>query len=229
MTFEEFNDKWCEAFGARLTERNGAGTWADFVEDERCSDGLIVKVLNEYADEYAELCKVMSPHARKAIPTCKAFRKRYFEYIDAARAARGVPVSACKTCGGYGHVVGLAPCKDDPDRKRSPEDYRTVPLERVYPFPEAYDCPTCRADSYRGRDELRARLLSNALPEIVPADHPRNNTGAETNAYSLIRDELWKRGETLRQQQRQTAAEMPPPGWESDDELEREFPMEAAQ
>lgn len=190
MNFEEFNNEWSKAFGARLTERNAASAWSDFVEDQRTSDGLLMKVLGEFAADYNAACKDMSPHAKNCVPTYRAFRARYFEYI-AARTPKAP--SSCTTCGGRGIVYALAPCKGDGNRQLAPEDWRTVSAARVIPFAEAYACPVCGASHYDERETLRRRLIENSLPEIVTANDPRNPYGYPLGGDRLIQWALAER------------------------------------
>ena len=196
MDFEDFNTEWSKAFGSRLTERSGASAWSDFVEDQRTSDGLLMKVLGEFAADYNAACKDMSPHAKNCIPTYRAFRDRYFEYIAARNPA---PPSNCPTCGGRGIVYALAPCKGDGDRRLAPEDFRAVSLERAYPFAEAYNCPTCCANRklYEGKDCLRNRVLQNCVPEFMAATDPRNIFGVALTGDAFIRMTLRERAKAV--------------------------------
>lgn len=230
MKFEEFNTEWSKAFGSRLTERSGASAWSDFVEDQRTSDGLLMKVLGEFAVDYNAACKDMSPHAKNCIPTYRAFRDRYFEYIAARNPA---PPSNCPTCGGRGIVYALAPCKGDGDRQLAPEDWRTVTPERVYPFAEAYNCPRCRASAkiYDGKDFLRDRVMRNCVPEVMAADDPRNHFGVPLTGDGFIRLAIRERCNTANLAGNGTVARDAAPAASftpdmDDDELERKFPME---
>ena len=216
MKFEEFNDLWVAAFGSQLTARNGAASWAEFVEDDRGSDGLLVRVLNEFANEYTAMTRAMSPHAKNAIPTLKAYKDRYFEHINARKAANAQP-SNCAMCGGFGRVYALAPCKGDAGRQLAPEDWRTVSRDRVYPFAEAYDCPTCKRDAYKS-DALLQRVAEHCLPEVVAANDPRNAYGVPMGGDAIIREDL----------RRRLGAPAAVKVDLNDDTLERDFPMEVA-
>lgn len=188
MQFEKFQEKYAAAFGSKLTERNGLTEWADWIEDDQRSDGLIVKVLREFADEYNSAIAAMSPNAKSFVPTLEGFKARYFAIIRESRQATGER-SDCRTCGGRGIVFALAPCKGDGNRQLAPEDWRDVSLARVYPFAEAYNCPACRATAkmYEGKEFFRQRVEAHCLPEIVAADDPRNPYGGAIGGDLLIR------------------------------------------
>ena len=188
MRFEMFQEKFAAAFGNKLTERNGLLEWSDWIEDDQRSDGLIVKVLREFADSYNAAIAQMSPNAKNLIPTLEGFKARYFAIVRESRQT-GSPRSNCRTCGGRGVVFALQPCRSDVNRELAPEDWRDVSLGRVYPFAEAYNCPTCRASAkmYEGKDWLRQRVLNHSLPEIVPADDPRNPYGSVLTGDQIIR------------------------------------------
>jgi len=188
MTFEMFQEKFAAAFGSKLTERNGLTEWSDWIEDSQRSDGLIVKVLREFADSYNAAVAAMSPNAKNLVPTLEGFKARYFAVIRESRQANA-PRSNCRTCGGRGIVFALAPSKGDANRQLAPEDWRDVSLARVSPFAEAYNCPTCGAGAkmYDGKDFFRQRVLDHSLPEIVPADDPRNPYGFALGGDLLIR------------------------------------------
>lgn len=188
MRFEIFQEKYAAAFGSKLTERNGLTEWADWIEDDQRSDGLLVKVLREFADDYNAALAAMSPNAKSFVPTLEGFKSRYFAIIRESRRNTGGR-GECSTCGGGGIVFALAPCNGDGNRELAPEDYRDVSLARVYPFAEAYNCPVCRASvkMYEGRELFRRRVLEHCVPEVVSADDRRNPYGIAIDGGRLIR------------------------------------------
>ena len=191
MQFEKFQEKYAAAFGSKLTERNGLTEWSDWIEDSQRSDGLIFKVLREFAEDYNSAIKAMSPNAKAFVPTLEGFKDRYFAIIRESKQAQS-PRSNCPICGGRGVVFALSPSRGDGDRQLAPEDYRDVNLARVYPFAEAYNCPECQKDAkmYEGREFFRQRVLDHCLPEVVPADDPRNPYGSAISGDLLLRRAL---------------------------------------
>lgn len=207
MNFEDFNRRWADAFRYKLTAAT-SGSFAAFVEDERTNDRLVVKVLREFSEEYNAAVRAMNPHAKDHIPSCDAFRARYFEYINERKTPT---LSSCPVCGGGGRVFCMAPKRER--RQFAPEDYRTVAAENVGCGVEYYPCPECRAAEYRS-GELRERVRHNSAPEFIKPE--ASGLSYTICGDKLIRDTLWERFQAER------------PSAPTRD-LEADFPLEVAQ
>lgn len=174
MKFEMFQEKYAAAFGSKLTERNGLTEWGDWIGDEKRNDGLIVKVLHFFADEYNSAIAAMSPNAKNLVPTLEGFKAKYFAIIRESRPA-SAQRSDCQICGGRGLVFVLAPLASDRLRKFWPPDYRRIDPDQ-YIGVELTPCPVCHSDRYP-EFELRKRVEYNSLPERVAIDHPARIPG----------------------------------------------------
>lgn len=232
MEFNEFNNRWRNAFGYCLTERQGAEQWRAFLESELCNDAVVAMLLKQYSERYNQLIAEESPHAKDRIPTLDAFKARYFAMIRERNTANSKP-TGCRTCGGNGHVFALAPCVDDRGRVRAPENFTTVELKRVYWGVEVYDCPTCRSEGYGPNYALRQRVLENSMPEVVRPGEHGSPYGYPVGGDAIIKNVLEARFQTERvareppvkvQPEVHPEVQLPPEVREL--ELEEAFPLE---
>ncbi len=196
MNIDQFNGYWYSAFGWKLTEANGVNEWAAFVGHAKSNDRAIRETLRDFSDEYNRAKSEGKANYKDRVPTLDEFKTCYFTSLPERKRRwdaeqRGMRTDGrCLVCGGGGIVWTLAPQKDDGDRRKCPEDWRTVGREGLYPFAEARHCPLCCEGAYHGDHDLRNKVQKNCLPETVDKSDPRNPFGYPVGGDKLIRDYL---------------------------------------
>ncbi len=167
--WKEFCEFYTANFG-RLTESDGLTEWAAFAKKEVREMEILREAMQPLVDRFAAALDNMEPTPRR--PTLGQVRKAYYAQCARRKAERELhrygAGTVCGVCGGKGLLFVLAPLAGDEERRRWPEDFRSVPW-RSYRGVELAKCPCC---SGQISPELRHRIESHGLPLYIRPDHP---------------------------------------------------------
>ena len=170
--FSQLQQFWGANFNYKLTEANGSGVWAAFVNSQYCDFELFLAAVEKYAETYGrERERGMHPQ----VPTFQQVKARYFAMkkareLQRTQARYGAKSSTCGICFGRPYVVVLAAKPGDEERRTWPADYRHIPDDQ-YPGVEVTPCPVCMAEWYKD-PYTRNRVEERCLPDQVGPAHP---------------------------------------------------------